>query len=96
LILLGGCGWILGLHQGLLVDTAGLMRRDGFAAFEGPGAGAASRQQRQRERDREEGGETLDGGRELNRRTSRPPYQHPSSVTVLRRVDCGGWTNLEH
>jgi hypothetical protein len=63
LILLGGCGWILGLHQRLLDDSGRLSRRDGPAAFEGPRAGAAGREQREREPDGEEGGETFDGDR---------------------------------
>ena len=48
-VLLRGLGRVLALHQGLLDDTGGLVRRDGLAAFEGPGARATSYQQRERE-----------------------------------------------
>jgi len=61
--LFAGLGRVLTLDEGLLDSTGGLVRGDGFAAFERPGTGAAGGQEREREPNGEEGGETLDGGR---------------------------------
>ncbi len=61
--LLRGLGRVLALHQGLVNDTGGLARREGPAAFEGPGARATSYQQREREKGAQQGVEVIHRGR---------------------------------
>ncbi len=65
LVLLGRLAWVLTLHQRLLDNSSRLVRGDGLAAFERPGAGAAGRQQRECEQGRQEGAQVFGGGRAL-------------------------------
>jgi hypothetical protein len=51
------------LNESLLDDPRRLVRRDGFATFEGPGAGATGQQEGQREPGAKKGGEVVHGGR---------------------------------
>ena len=61
--LLRGLGRVLTLNESLLGDPRRLVRRDGFATFEGPGTGAAGGQQGDDKPGAQKRGDVLHGGR---------------------------------